>query len=208
MFILTKIADLVQIEPKHFSPFKPGYQALADNINAKYANKVIQKIGHCICLYDILASSDGLIGSGTGLVNVNVEFRLIVFRPFKGEVMIGRISSATVDGIYLRTHFFEDIWVPKGNLPEGSYYSPHEGCWVWKTGDAELFFDTQETVRFRVDEEDWHDQTPISAQPPSNEDDFAVKEKDVPYKIIATMEDAGLGPCLWWDGDDPMEEDA
>ena len=28
-----------------------------------------------------------------------VEFRLVVFRPFKNEVLIGRISSATDQGI-------------------------------------------------------------------------------------------------------------
>lgn len=33
--------------------------------------KVIQKIGLCISFYDLLESSDGLIGHGTGLVNVN-----------------------------------------------------------------------------------------------------------------------------------------
>ncbi len=32
---------------------------------------MIQKIGLCICLYDILKASDGLIGHGTGIVNVN-----------------------------------------------------------------------------------------------------------------------------------------
>jgi hypothetical protein len=33
--------------------------------------EVIQKIGLCIGFYDLLESSDGLIGHGTGLVNVN-----------------------------------------------------------------------------------------------------------------------------------------
>lgn len=33
--------------------------------------QVIQKIGLCISFYDLLESSDGLIGHGTGLVNVN-----------------------------------------------------------------------------------------------------------------------------------------
>ena len=33
--------------------------------------QVIQKIGLCICVYDVLSASDGLIGHGTGIVNVN-----------------------------------------------------------------------------------------------------------------------------------------
>lgn len=99
---------------------------------------MIQKIGLCISLYDILWTSEGLIGHGTGLVNVNgtvtlfvstaiqhaytaiVEFRMIVFRPFKGEVMLGRIRSSTPSGIHLRTDFFDDIFVPYEELPQGA----------------------------------------------------------------------------------------
>lgn len=103
--------------------------------------QVVQKIGLCISLYDVLWTSEGLIGHGTGLVNVNgmmqqqsspllllfqyaytkpVEFRMIVFRPFKGEVMLGRIRSSTPSGIHLRTDFFDDIFVPYEELPQGA----------------------------------------------------------------------------------------
>ncbi len=69
-----------------------------------------------------------------------VEFRLIVFRPFKHEVITGRISSATEAGIrsmtlyssldtllayikltpLVRTPFFDEIHVPVDKLPQGS----------------------------------------------------------------------------------------
>lgn len=35
------------------------------------ATKVIQKIGLCICLYDLLWASEGVISQGTGSANVN-----------------------------------------------------------------------------------------------------------------------------------------
>ncbi|KAE8444661.1 hypothetical protein EG329_014317 [Mollisiaceae sp. DMI_Dod_QoI] len=196
MFILTKIADLVQIEPEDFGK-DPG-QAIEDNINAKYANKVIQKIGLCICLYDLLFASEGLIGHGTGLININVEFRLVVFRPFKHEVMTGRISSATTSGLRIRTPFFDEIFVPATKLPEGSKFDHDEQLYVWETDGQTLFYDNQETVRFRIEDEIWHDQIPVG--PRDKEDAGAVKSS--PYQLIATMEDAGLGPCLWWDGEE------
>jgi DNA-directed RNA polymerase III subunit RPC8 len=86
----TKIADLVQIAPDDFR--KQSYAAVEDNINTKYANKasilllivffvcssnrvhrlqVVQKIGLSICLWDVLWTSEGLIGQGDGMVNVN-----------------------------------------------------------------------------------------------------------------------------------------
>ncbi|CAL3966329.1 hypothetical protein PZA11_003016 [Diplocarpon coronariae] len=209
MFILTKIADLVQIVPEDFS--KDASQAIEDNINAKYANKVIQKIGLCICLYDLLSASEGLIGHGTGLVNVNVEFRLVVFRPFKHEVITGRISSATEHGIRIRTPFFDEIFVPISKLPENSVFVPTgiDQHFIWKPdptdpNSEDLHFDTHETVRVRIEEEIWTDQSPIGPREKALEGGEAVKSH--PYVLVGSMEDAGLGPCLWWDGDEEEME--
>ncbi|KAL2114440.1 hypothetical protein VUR80DRAFT_7128 [Thermomyces stellatus] len=193
MFLLTKIADLVQIAPEDFS--KQSAVAIEDNINAKYSNKVIQNIGLCICFYDLLWASEGLIGHGTGLVNVNVEFRIIVFRPFKGEVLLARIRSSTPAGIHLRTDFFDDIFVPLEELPEGAEYNHSEQLWIWNLEGDRLFYDNHEMVRFQVIDEEWHDQTPVGPQ--QNVEENPPK---APYKIKGSMAKEGLGVCLWWDG--------
>ncbi|KAJ9669336.1 DNA-directed RNA polymerase III complex subunit Rpc25 [Coniosporium apollinis] len=178
MYILTTISDLIQITPEDFE--KPSIHALTDNINAKYANKIIQKIGLCICLYDILSSSEGLIGHGTGIVNVNVEFRLVVFRPFKGEILQGRIESSSEAGI--------------------------NRCFVWTTEEGtEYFFDNNETVRFRVEAETWHDALP---QGPTRRDQDMEGEKREPlYCLVGSMQQGGLGPLLWWAGNEEPAAD-
>ncbi|KAL2129027.1 hypothetical protein VTI74DRAFT_8323 [Chaetomium olivicolor] len=199
MFILTKIADLVQIAPDDFR--KQSYAAIEDNINAKYANKVVQKIGLCICLWDILWTSEGLIGQGDGMVNVNVEFRMVVFRPFKGEVIGARIADQSSEGINLATDFFDDIFIPWTELPEGSEFEPNEGLWVWKEEDQVMYFDNNELVRFRVISEDWHDQTPskpVEAAEGAEEEVVPVNTKP-PYRIVGSMNGPGLGCCLWWE---------
>lgn len=193
MFILSKLADLVQIAPEDFS--KRSIEAIEDNINAKYSNKVIQKIGLCISLYDVLWTSEGLIGHGTGLVNVNVEFRMIVFRPFKGEVMLGKIRSSTVNGINIRTDFFDEIFIPFSELPTEAEYNHSEQLWIWNFDGEPLFYDNHETVRFQVVDEEWHDQTP--AGPPKGGEEVVAMP---PYKIKGSMAREGLGVCLWWDG--------
>jgi len=69
-----------------------------------------------------------------------VEFRLVVFRPFRGEVMNARIRSSSAAGIYrlcshsfpivdrvdffltlepVKVDFFDDIFIPYDMLPEG-----------------------------------------------------------------------------------------
>ncbi|KKY26205.1 putative dna-directed rna polymerase iii 25 kd polypeptide [Diplodia seriata] len=73
MFLTTTISDLIQIKPEEFE--KSSIQAIKDAIHAKYANKVIQEVGLCICLRDILKSSEGLIG------HVALEFFDDIFVP-------------------------------------------------------------------------------------------------------------------------------
>ncbi|KAA8642226.1 hypothetical protein EYZ11_009007 [Aspergillus tanneri] len=193
MFILTTISDLIQISPEDFSKYSSV--AIEDNINEKYANKVIQKIGLCIGFYDLLESSDGLIGHGTGLVNVNVKFRLIVFRPFKGEIMLGKISSGTEFGIKIGVEFFNDILVPPNLLLDGARFDYADQVWIWENEDGSTFyFDVGEVVRFRVEMEEWHDQIPNAP----DLGDGAANERKPPYSIIGSMQMAGLGPISWW----------
>ncbi|KAI9788439.1 MAG: DNA-directed RNA polymerase III subunit rpc25 [Peltula sp. TS41687] len=195
MFILTTISDLIQISPADFG--KLSVEALEDNINAKYANKVIQNIGLCICMWDLLETSEGLIGHGTGLANVNgksifdlisrnnhyafnlykiqllinqscaahFEFRLVVFRPFKGEVLLGKISSSSALGIKIRLDFFDDIFVPGNLLFGGSRFDHVEQVWVWESEGTKLYFDKNESVLFRVESEEWNDQAPAEREP-------------------------------------------
>jgi hypothetical protein len=67
----TTISDVIQISPKDFR--KPSADAIEDNIHAKYANKVLQDVGLCVCFWDLRKTSEGLISQGDGMVNVNGE---------------------------------------------------------------------------------------------------------------------------------------
>ncbi|KAF2874886.1 DNA-directed RNA polymeras-like protein III 25 kDa polypeptide [Massariosphaeria phaeospora] len=203
MFILTTIQDLIQIAPQEFD--KPSAQALKDAINEKYANKVIQNIGLCICLWDLLEASDGLIGHGTGKVNVNAEFRLAVFRPFRGEIIYGIIKSSTEEGIIIDLDFTCEVFVPYQLLQPNSTFSRAEDVWIWNTDDSELFYDNREPVLLRIEQEEWTDQKPTIVQ--KDENGEVIEDRDTAYRIIGSMHQNGLGPQLWW-GEAAVEEEA
>ena len=75
---------------------------------------------------------------------------------------------------------------------------------MWVTEGQTLYYDNQETVRFRIEEEIWTDQSPMG---PSEKEENGGLTKQSPYVLKATMEDAGLGPCLWWDGEEEAMQD-
>ena len=55
-----------------------------------------------------------------------------------------------------------------------------EQCWVWNNEGTEYFYDKHETVRIRIEQEHWHDQTPIA---PSESESAANVERKSPYSI-------------------------
>jgi DNA-directed RNA polymerase III subunit RPC8 len=100
-----------------------------------------------------------------------MEFRLIVFRPYKGEILQGVIlESSSPSGLRIGLDFFFDIWIPAQNLPPEAKLlkntddtSPDEFTWVWDPNDdpeTAFWYDLAEIVRFRVEEEVWSDSSP------------------------------------------------
>lgn len=211
----VSLSDVVQIHPSDFS--KPSARSIEDYINAKYADKVIHKVGLCVGFHSIIKTSEGLIGHGSGIVNVNVDFRVVVFRPFAGEIVHATIThSAIKKGIFLSQDFFEDIIVPPETLFEGTVWDKDEnGTWsyIWRsqneeTGDVnEFFFDRAEKCMYRVEQELWHDLSPQAQksaptfEAPAQTDESTSQKP--PYLIRGSMALSGLGPPFWWTGEIP-----
>ena len=221
MLTSTKVslADVVQIHPADFG--KPSARAIEDFINAKYSDKVIHKVGLCLGFHSIISTSEGLIGHGTGIVNVNVDFRIIVFRPFRGEIVAATIShSNPIKGIYLSHDFFEDVVVPPETLFENTEWGHDDqgvAAFIWRPKNDEsgetndYYFDRAEECLYRVEEEQWRDLTPNMVAPTqpfvaSEQEDTGVRK--IPYLLRGSMMLTGLGPTLWWSGDDDVEEGA
>jgi len=101
-----------------------------------------------------------------------VEFRMVVFRPFRGEILYGRIKTSNEDGIVIDVDFHNEILVPWQNLFSNCNFDQNERTWIWKAEGAELFFDRGEPVLFRVEQEEWYDQKP------------SVTEKDAQGNVI------------------------
>ncbi|KAK9479192.1 RNA polymerase III subunit Rpc25-domain-containing protein [Lipomyces japonicus] len=219
MFVLSKISDLIRIVPAKFD--KPTLEAVEDEINGKYANKVVQGVGLCVCVYDVVTIGDGLIRPGDGSSYIRCTFRVIVFRPFVGEVMTGWISSCTEDGIRVRMEFFDEVTVPKEYLFEGCVFVAREQAWVWRTPDGpELYLDTNEQVRFKVEREVFTDQSPVGPRNEVNGDDNnndantsaasgtagtgAGASSGAPrptpaYAVVGSCQTYGMGLVTWWD---------
>lgn len=192
MFNLTVIEDVIRMEPDQFG--QDTEKILQLEINRKYANRVVHNVGLCICIYDIESYGDGLIKPGDGAVYVKTKFRMIVFRPFIGEALVGWVSSCTEDGIKVRMEFFDDIEIPKHLLFETCEFVRAEQAWVWKTTDHDFYIDINEKIRFRVEKEYFVEQHPKG---PNEEEDLA--SRVAPYTIEGSCQLDGMGLVSWWE---------
>lgn len=190
MYILTKLSDFIRIPPNAFNiPIK---ESLQDEIHKKYSNKIIVNIGLAISVWDILDVKEGLLRPGDGGLFVEIQFRMIVWKPFIGEILEGTVLDCSLEGIKVNLGFFDEIFIPQSYLFENCEFKGVEKAWVWKPDeDTELFIDIGEKVRFRIEQEVFYNVKPKVGE---------VQEKTTPpYVIYASCQTDGMGCVSWWD---------
>ncbi|CAJ1075838.1 DNA-directed RNA polymerase III subunit RPC8 isoform X2 [Xyrichtys novacula] len=199
MFVLVEMVDTVRIPPWDFH--KQLNVAIAEELNKKLANKVVYKVGLCICLYDITKLEDSYIFPGDGASHTKVHFRYVVFHPFLEEILVGKIKYCSQEGVY-------------ESLQQPAKFDEAEQVWLWEyetdEGAHDLYMDQGEEIRFRVADEVFIDTSPTGpaaaatdtpAQPgqstaPPPED--SGEKKEAPYTLIGTICEPGLGLLSWW----------
>ncbi|TFK75055.1 hypothetical protein BDN72DRAFT_607048 [Pluteus cervinus] len=221
MFQLSIIKDTIPIHPQHFGI--PADQAITNELNKKYANRVLHDVGLCICVFDLTQVGEGKVRYGDGFLWYKVVFRLVVFRPFASEVIIAKVKSSDKDGVRLTLGFFDDIYIPSAYLPQPTAFDPNERAHFWLPDSSlttthelldtplteRMYIDQGEAIRVRVEVDEFYDDEP---GPPKAAEGVQIKREPrrPPYTIICSIAEQGLGPISWWNGSaqegDAMEE--
>lgn len=208
MFVLVEISDVLRIIPEHFN--NESSERLEIEINRKYSNKVIHKLGLCILLHDLLEVGDPLIYPGDGSAHIKTKFRMVVFRPFIGEVLYGKIKSCSEKGIFVTMGFFDDIFIPRDNFQPNTTFDKSEQLWVWTYGEDKFYLDLDESIVFRVQNPKFYEARPADAgvaamsntvaiaSPPMVSEDSAFSNHESPFSLEGTINDSGLGLPAWW----------
>ena len=110
-------------------------QVLKEQIDIKYANRILLEVGLCITFYDFIDVGDPYLYPSEGSSIQVVRFRMIVFRPFIGEIIVGKVMRSSKEGLHLSVDFFDEIFVPSSLLQSPSVYNASTGLWIWKYGE-------------------------------------------------------------------------
>ncbi|OMP09830.1 hypothetical protein COLO4_05101 [Corchorus olitorius] len=213
MFYLSLIEHTLQLPPYLFN--RPLDEAITEQLKSLFLDKVIANLGLCISVYDIRSIKGGFVFPGEGSSTYTVEFRLIMFRPFVGEVIVAKLKECDARGLRLSLGFFEDIYVPEVHLPTKSHFecypnNRHRGRWIWNFGGAaqseepqdeepQFVIDGSDRIKFRVHSVSYPS---IPLEQPEDSKPFA------PMLIIGTLDSDGLGPVSWWEEAEMLEEES
>lgn len=177
-------------------------------VNFFLISKVISNLGLCVSVYDIQSIDGGFIFPSDGASTYTVKFRLIMFRPFVGEVIAAKLKESTANGLRLSLGFFDDIYVPAHLMPTPSRFVPdpehkNQVKWIWDYGESadqnEPADDTEpaytverhDEIRFRV-QNVMYPSIPIEKQEES--------KLFSPMVVTGSLDADGLGPVEWWRG--------
>jgi DNA-directed RNA polymerase III subunit RPC8 len=148
MFVIVKIEDKLRTVPEEFD--RDPEQVLIEQIELKYANKVMVNIGLFIKFLDFESVGDPYIYPAEGSAHQIAVFRMIVFRPFLGEILLGTITECNKDGLVVSLGFFEDVVIPCHFLPQPTEFHPKNSLWIWKYEGNDFEIDVGDTIRFKV----------------------------------------------------------
>jgi len=156
MFQLAILEDKLICTPDQIN--RDPFEVLVEQIELKFVNKVIINVGLGIAFYDFVTVGDPYLYPGAGSAIRLVRFRLVIFKPFISEIVVGRISSLNKDEVRVSLDFFEDIVIPNSQLQQPSVFDPQERRWTWTYEESEgedgsplqLTLDVGDQVRFKV----------------------------------------------------------
>lgn len=130
MFILKTVHDTIRIPASLLAG--STIEAIHNEIDQKYPNRILMDVGLVIGRYgDCLRIGNGVCVAGDGGSHHECTFRLIVFRPFVEEVLLGTIVKSTSEGVVVSMGFFTDIFIPAYWMLNPSKYVESSGLWVW-----------------------------------------------------------------------------
>ncbi|KAF8046576.1 hypothetical protein N665_3606s0003 [Sinapis alba] len=200
MFCLSELEDTVRVPPDLLNG--PLEDAITTVLQKLFLDKVLS-IGLCVSIYDIRSVEGGFVLPGDGAATYKVGFRIVVFRPFVGEVIAAKFKESDSNGLRLTLGFFEDVYVPAPLIPtpnrcEPDPYNRNQMRWVWIFEGDEYIIDDSCQIKFRVENISY---PPVPIERAEDAKPFA------PMVVNGTIDDDGLGPVSWWEACAPIGND-
>ena len=152
-----------------------------DRLESKVVGQALGSAGLCVSVHKVLGYSPGEVLHSEGSVQFSVRCQLMMFRPFKGEVLEGTVVACHPEGVVVDCGVAQ-AFIPRERLQQPSEFDEQEGVWVWRESGEDLYMEVGHTVRFSVTDFDPEDS----------------KKNQYGTAVTGTVDADGLGVKDWW----------
>ena len=129
--------------------------------------------GYIINVNSVDTIGDGVLSEGKGHADFAVEFKAVVFYPFRNETLEGRVTRVHDRGFHVDVGPMT-VFVTRHSIPSEFYFDANAVVPQWaNTNDATLSIAPQEKVRLRLQ---------------------GVRREATELSATGTIDDAYLGP--------------
>jgi hypothetical protein len=101
-------------------------------------------------VHSLVSVGESFVMPGDGGAFTNVTFRLLVFAPAVGDLLLAAIVAQDDTGMRLSTGFFEDIFLPRYLLLDDMVFDDVRGRWGTPAPDGTVEFVPNDLLRVRV----------------------------------------------------------
>ena len=167
MFLLLSIDDKILLNPSELNnnfhlqfennsnltknnfPLKSYNEIIYTKLREKYISKILLDYGIVISIRKFKIKSN-LIVEIEGLINIEYEISLIIFKPQIGDLLIGEIENSDEKKIIVNCGIIK-VKIPCEQLLKPSYFNKKENVWIWSYNDVNNFYyDKGQKCRLKV----------------------------------------------------------
>ncbi|CAG9330836.1 unnamed protein product [Blepharisma stoltei] len=174
MFILYTLKVQTELEPELLG--LNIREAITLKLEERFIGKVLKNEGVCVAIYSFEIEQTFVREL---YLESELVAKIVVFKPFIGEILTGKIKESNSEGITVSMVFI-DALIPAAYLADPSGFDEQEGVFVWHFDEHDLFYDIGETIRFKVHA-------------------FALPFEDsASVQLLGRANEDGLGLLQWW----------
>ncbi|OCK80514.1 DNA-directed RNA polymerase II 19 kDa polypeptide [Lepidopterella palustris CBS 459.81] len=145
MFFLYELEKTIQLHPSYFGPLIRSHihrELLTKEEGSNTGKYTI------VCILDTFEISDGTVVPGTGYAEYIVHYKAVVWRPFRGEIVDGVVTSV------IRAGFFVDCgslqaFVSRPMIPSEIKFDANATPPQW-TDNAEQVIEKGTQIRIKI----------------------------------------------------------
>lgn len=141
MFFHVVLEKKLQLHPRHFGPHLR--EKLVSKLVAEVEGTCTGRHGFVVAVTSVEGVGVGMLRDDSALVTFPVKYQCVVFRPFKGEILEGVVTTVNKMGFFAEAGPVQ-IFVSNHLIPDDMTFTP---------GDVNSYQTEDGTVKIQADSE-------------------------------------------------------